>query len=83
MFYRYVVKEILGQGTFGQVAKCWVAETSSFVAVKIIKNQPAYYQQALVEVSILTTVINSVSMKLLSQTNFDHIFFKLIFFAVK
>lgn len=53
---RYIVKDILGQGTFGQVAKCWVAETNSFVAVKIIKNQPAYYQQALVEVSILTTL---------------------------
>ncbi|XP_022969717.1 dual specificity protein kinase YAK1 homolog isoform X2 [Cucurbita maxima] len=51
---RYVVKDLLGHGTFGQVAKCWVAETNSFVALKIIKNQPAYYQQALVEVSILT-----------------------------
>ncbi|GAV73920.1 Pkinase domain-containing protein [Cephalotus follicularis] len=53
---RYIVKDVLGHGTFGQVAKCWVAENSSFVAVKIIKNQPAYYQQALVEVSILTTL---------------------------
>ncbi|KAK8271367.1 hypothetical protein V6Z11_D11G256900 [Gossypium hirsutum] len=53
---RYIVKDVLGHGTFGQVAKCWVPETSSFVAVKIIKNQPAYYQQALVEVSILTTL---------------------------
>ncbi|KAK6926220.1 Protein kinase domain [Dillenia turbinata] len=53
---RYIVKDILGHGTFGQVAKCWVAETKSFVAVKVIKNQPAYYQQALVEVSILTTL---------------------------
>lgn len=53
---RYIVKDILGHGTFGQVAKCWVAETNCFVAVKIIKNLPAYYQQALVEVSILTTV---------------------------
>ncbi|KAL9379487.1 hypothetical protein Peur_027969 [Populus x canadensis] len=53
---RYIVKDVLGHGTFGQVAKCWVAETNSFVAVKIIKNQPAYYQQALVEVSILTTL---------------------------
>ncbi|XP_044481848.1 dual specificity protein kinase YAK1 homolog isoform X2 [Mangifera indica] len=53
---RYVVKDVLGHGTFGQVAKCWDAETNSFVAVKIIKNQPAYYQQALVEVSILTTL---------------------------
>lgn len=54
---RYIVKDLLGHGTFGQVAKCWDAETNSFVAVKIIKNQPAYYQQALVEVSILTTVL--------------------------
>ncbi|CAA0820121.1 yeast YAK1-related gene 1 [Striga hermonthica] len=53
---RYVVKDVLGHGTFGQVAKCWVAETNSFVAVKIIKNLPAYYQQALVEVSILTAL---------------------------
>ncbi|KAJ6360357.1 hypothetical protein OIU77_004380 [Salix suchowensis] len=53
---RYVVKDVLGHGTFGQVAKCWVAETNNLVAVKIIKNQPAYHQQALVEVSILTTL---------------------------
>ncbi|XP_076954255.1 dual specificity protein kinase YAK1 homolog [Bidens hawaiensis] len=53
---RYIVKDMLGQGTFGQVAKCWVAELGRFVAVKVIKNQPAYYQQALVEVSILTTL---------------------------
>ncbi|RAL46307.1 hypothetical protein DM860_015300 [Cuscuta australis] len=53
---RYIVKDSLGHGTFGQVAKCWVAETDCFVAVKVIKNQPAYYQQALVEVSILTTL---------------------------
>ncbi|URE39949.1 Protein kinase domain [Musa troglodytarum] len=50
---RYTVKDILGQGTFGQVAKCWDLETNCYVAVKIIKNQPAYYQQAVVEVSIL------------------------------
>uniref|UniRef100_A0A6N2L6C7 Protein kinase domain-containing protein n=1 Tax=Salix viminalis TaxID=40686 RepID=A0A6N2L6C7_SALVM len=53
---RYIVKDVLGHGTFGQVAKCGVAEINRFVAVKIIKNQPAYYQQALVEVSILTTL---------------------------
>ncbi|KAL9232144.1 hypothetical protein vseg_007283 [Gypsophila vaccaria] len=53
---RYIVKDILGHGTFGQVAKCWVPETNSFLAVKIIKNQPAYFQQAWVEVSILTTL---------------------------
>nr|XP_016484111.1 PREDICTED: dual specificity tyrosine-phosphorylation-regulated kinase 1B-like [Nicotiana tabacum] len=53
---RYLIKDMLGHGTFGQVAKCWVEETNRFLAVKVIKNQPAYYQQALVEVSILTTL---------------------------
>ncbi|CAO2821597.1 unnamed protein product [Amaranthus hypochondriacus] len=53
---RYVVKDILGHGTFGQVVKCWLPETKSYEAVKIIKNQPAYYVQALVEVQILTTL---------------------------
>ncbi|KAK4362768.1 hypothetical protein RND71_018009 [Anisodus tanguticus] len=53
---RYVIKDMLGHGTFGQVAKCSVDETDRFLAVKVIKNQPAYYQQALVEVSILTTL---------------------------
>ncbi|RZR77669.1 hypothetical protein BHM03_00002792, partial [Ensete ventricosum] len=52
----YTVKDILGQGTFGQVAKCWDLETNCYVAVKIIKNQPAYYRQAVVEVSILHMV---------------------------
>lgn len=51
--HRYIVKDLLGQGTFGQVAKCWAHEINSFVAVKIIKNQPAYRQQAIVEISIL------------------------------
>ncbi|TVU28147.1 hypothetical protein EJB05_19656 [Eragrostis curvula] len=51
---RYVVQEMLGQGTFGQVAKCWDTETNNFVAVKVIKNQPAFYQQAIMEVSLLS-----------------------------
>ncbi|KAG8044610.1 hypothetical protein GUJ93_ZPchr0151g33451 [Zizania palustris] len=51
---RYVIIEMLGQGTFGQVAKCWDAETNAYVAVKVIKNQPAFYQQAIMEVSLLS-----------------------------
>lgn len=51
--HKYIIKDLLGQGTFGQVAKCWAEERDCFVAIKIIKNQPAYHQQAIVEVSIL------------------------------
>jgi len=53
---RYVVKELVGQGTFGQVARCYTIETNTNVAVKIIKNQLAYYTQAKVEIGILHVV---------------------------
>lgn len=45
--------EMLGQGTFGQVAACYSEATGRTVAVKVIKNSPAYYHQARVEVGIL------------------------------
>ncbi|RRT61470.1 hypothetical protein BHE74_00009069, partial [Ensete ventricosum] len=51
---RYIVKDILGQGTFAQVAKCWDMETNNYVAIKIIKNQPQYYQHGVFEVHILS-----------------------------
>ncbi|XP_078437732.1 YAK1-like protein 1 isoform X2 [Wolffia australiana] len=56
---RYIVKDILGHGTFGQVAKCWSPEMNKYVAVKVIKNHPAYYRQSWVEISILR-VLNEV-----------------------
>nr|CAB3488169.1 unnamed protein product [Digitaria exilis] len=52
----FIVKEMLGQGTFGQVVKCWDTETNDYVAVKVIKNQPAFYHQAIMEVSLLRTL---------------------------
>ena len=45
----------LGQGTFGQVMRCSTVDGRS-VALKIIKNKPAYFQQALVELRILQTL---------------------------
>eukprot|EP00798_Chlamydomonas_sp_ICE-L_P024982 gene24982-10644_t len=49
----YVIKDMLGQGTFGQVVSCWCDEFQKFHAVKVIKNQPAYYHQARVEIGLL------------------------------
>ncbi|XP_076841080.1 homeodomain-interacting protein kinase 2-like [Brachyhypopomus gauderio] len=50
---RYEVLEFLGRGTFGQVAKCWKRGTSQSVAIKILKNHPAYARQGLIEVGKL------------------------------
>lgn len=53
---QYQIMDILGQGTFGQVVKCLNLKTKDMVAVKVIKNKPAYYNQSLVEVAILEMV---------------------------
>ncbi len=64
---RFIIEDTLGSGTFGQVVRCAVHEpvggagpsTStptplpSTVAVKVVKSQAAFYQQARVEVGVL------------------------------
>ncbi|KAI8146098.1 kinase-like domain-containing protein [Fennellomyces sp. T-0311] len=49
----YIVREMLGSGTFGQVVKCVDTSTGKMVGVKVIKNKPAYLKQSMVEVDIL------------------------------
>ncbi|EKE41008.1 protein kinase, putative [Entamoeba nuttalli P19] len=50
---RYRVIQLLGQGTFGQVVKCIDLSTNKYVAIKILKNKPAYFKQSLIEVTVL------------------------------
>ncbi len=50
---KYVILDLLGQGTFGQVVKCQRVKTGEIVAVKVIKNQPAYFNQSMMEVTVL------------------------------
>ena len=57
---RYIVSDMLGQGAFGQVAKCICQQTGEVVAVKVIKNQTAFYHQARVEVGVLQ-FLNKIS----------------------
>ena len=42
----------LGQGTFAQVFECLHFQTGKLVAVKIVKNKPAYTRQAAVEIDV-------------------------------
>ncbi|EKX35447.1 hypothetical protein GUITHDRAFT_118363 [Guillardia theta CCMP2712] len=60
---KYVVIDKLGQGTFGQVVKC-LGENDEHFAVKIVRNKPAYTNQALVENMILSII---------NQDNSNHI----------
>ena len=54
--FRYLILDVLGQGTFGQVVKCQNMDTHEIVAVKVVKNKPAYFQQSMMEVTILELV---------------------------
>ena len=53
---RYLILDVLGQGTFGQVVKCQNMKTQEVVAVKVIKNRTAYFNQSMMEVSVLDLV---------------------------
>lgn len=53
---KYLILDVLGQGTFGQVVKCQNMKTHEIVGVKVIKNKQAYYQQSTMEIIILEMV---------------------------
>jgi dual specificity protein kinase YAK1 len=53
---RYLILDVLGQGTFGQVVKCQNMRNHEIVAVKVVKNKPAYLNQSKMEVAILDLV---------------------------
>lgn len=53
---RYRIARMLGQGTFGQVVKCWDEVNHRIVAVKVLKNKASYFRQGLLEIGILTAI---------------------------
>ena len=50
----FLVLDGLGTGTFGQVFRCQREDTKEIVAVKVIKNKPAYHSQGQLEIKIAT-----------------------------
>jgi serine/threonine protein kinase len=59
----YTVLDLLGCGTFGQVFKCQNDATKQLVAIKIIKNKRAYYNQGLLEMKIARLLNNTYDPK--------------------
>ncbi|KAF8923114.1 hypothetical protein BGZ58_003340 [Dissophora ornata] len=56
LMFRYEILDMLGKGSFGQVAKCYDHKTGEYVAIKIIRNKKRFHCQALVEVKILSNL---------------------------
>lgn len=55
--YRYEIAKELGRGTFGVVVQAQDHKTKKPVAIKIVKNRPAYTKQAKEEASFLQTLL--------------------------
>lgn len=53
---KYLVLDILGQGTFGQVVKCQNLITKEILAVKVIKSKTEYLNQSITEAKILELI---------------------------
>jgi len=60
---QYRVDSILGHGTFGQVVRCICCQTGNHIALKVIKNQPAYFHQARMEIAILQYLNNQYELE--------------------
>lgn len=52
----YSVLDLLGQGTFGQVFRCQDHSSKDIVAIKVVKNKPAYRNQAMLEIQVAKQV---------------------------
>lgn len=51
--YRYEVIQNLGRGSFGKVVKAYDHKKKQYIALKIIKSQQKFTNQAKIEVEIL------------------------------
>jgi dual specificity tyrosine-phosphorylation-regulated kinase 1 len=71
---RYIVQENLGKGSFGVVVKAYDTHKGELVAVKIIKNKSQFYEQAKVEISILTDLQQKDKNKEFNIVQMKHFF---------
>lgn len=60
MFHnRYMLEKVIGRGSFGQVVRAYDTRMKAHVAIKIIKNNSLYVEQALSEVR-MTAYLNRI-----------------------
>lgn len=68
----FIVLELLGQGTFAQVFKCKHILSNDMIALKIVKNKPAYTRQAAIEIDVFKVLSPRSSMKVVREHHQQH-----------
>ncbi|AOW02341.1 kinase-like domain-containing protein [Yarrowia lipolytica] len=59
---RYVIRKLLGQGTFGKVVSAYDKQTDSLCAIKIIRAVPKYRDASKIELRVLTALADYDAM---------------------
>ena len=54
--YRYEIIGLLGKGSFGEAVQCYDHKNKEIVCIKIINSREEFYNQAMVEIKILTSI---------------------------
>lgn len=66
------IQGLLGQGTFAQVFQCVHVQTGNLVAIKIVKNKPAYTRQAAVEIDVFRALVKGTPDKPAPSSSQSH-----------
>ncbi len=66
------IQGLLGQGTFAQVFQCVHVQTGDLVAIKIVKNKPAYTRQAAVEIDVFRALVQGSAEKAVPSSSQSH-----------
>lgn len=74
--YQYEVIEMLGRGSFGQVVKVFDHRKKEYVALKIIRSQKKFHQQAKVEIDLLRFMAKNHSSSYNITDLKDHFIFR-------
>jgi dual specificity tyrosine-phosphorylation-regulated kinase 2/3/4 len=56
--YRYEIITLLGKGSYGEAVKCFDHKIKQFVCIKIIKSNPKFKSQAILEIELLEYLTN-------------------------
>ena len=54
--YRYEIKDLIGNGSFGTVCECFDHKNKAAVAIKVLKNKKSFHHQGGIEISILKAI---------------------------
>ena len=75
--YRYEMLKMIGKGSFGSVVKAYDHKAMQYVALKMVRNEKSFHQQAKIEISILKHLRKNDTDNTMNVVHiYDHFIFR-------